>query len=137
MHEKLGHSMDDRNKLKWIVGTHGNWKNQNCEGRLGLPAKQHCLFSPFAPFLQWIGRIGSADYLVALKRSPEFWFFFSIAMGADYSFEPISIGHWVPQFIGHNKKFLGCVKIQSQFGSFRLLFFVNIFVFAICSLSLF
>ena len=34
---------------------------------------------------------------------------FSIAMGADYSFELISIVHWVPQFIGHNKIFLGRV----------------------------
>ena len=30
-------------------------------------------------------------------------------MGADYSFELISIVHWVPQFIGHNKIFLGSV----------------------------
>jgi hypothetical protein len=28
-------------------------------------------------------------------------------MGADFSFEFISIVHWVPQFIGHNKIFLG------------------------------
>ena len=39
---------------------------------------------------------------------------FSIAMGADYSFELISIVHWVPQFIGHNNIFLGsvCIKIK-------------------------
>jgi len=30
-------------------------------------------------------------------------------MGADYSFELVSIVHWVPQFIGHNKIFLGSV----------------------------
>ena len=30
-------------------------------------------------------------------------------MGGDYSFEFISIVHWVPQFIGHNKIFLGSV----------------------------
>ena len=30
-------------------------------------------------------------------------------MGADYSFEVISIVHWVPKFIGHNKIFLGSV----------------------------
>jgi hypothetical protein len=35
MHEKLGHSMDNINKLKWIIGTHGNWKNQNRGGRFG------------------------------------------------------------------------------------------------------
>jgi hypothetical protein len=30
-------------------------------------------------------------------------------MGADYLFELISIVHCVPQFIGHNKIFLGSV----------------------------
>ena len=34
---------------------------------------------------------------------------FSIAMGADYSFELISIETYAPQFIGHNKFFLGSV----------------------------
>ena len=35
MSNKLGHSMDNGNKLKWIIGTHGNWKNQNSWGRFG------------------------------------------------------------------------------------------------------
>ena len=35
-------------------------------------------------------------------------------MGADYSFEPISIETYVPQFIGHNKFFLGSVLRQGQ-----------------------
>ena len=34
---------------------------------------------------------------------------FSIAMGADYTIELISIETYAPQFIGHNKIFLGCV----------------------------
>ena len=34
---------------------------------------------------------------------------FSIAMGADYSFELISIETYAPQFIGHNIFFLGSV----------------------------
>ena len=33
-------------------------------------------------------------------------------MGAYYSFELISIVHWVPKFIGHNKIFLGSVAWQ-------------------------
>ena len=28
----------NRNKLKWIIGTHGNWKNQNPGGRFGAPS---------------------------------------------------------------------------------------------------
>ena len=34
---------------------------------------------------------------------------FSIAMGADYTSELISIVHWVPAFFMHNKIFLGSV----------------------------
>ena len=34
---------------------------------------------------------------------------FSIVMGADYSFELIFIETYAPQFIGHNKIFLGSV----------------------------
>ena len=35
MSNKLGQSMDNENKLKWIIGTHGHWKNQNPGGRFG------------------------------------------------------------------------------------------------------
>ena len=34
---------------------------------------------------------------------------FSIAVGADYLIEPISIETYAPQFIGQNKSFLGSV----------------------------
>jgi hypothetical protein len=37
---------------------------------------------------------------------------FSIAMGADYSFELTSIETYAPQFIGHDKFFLGSVSEQ-------------------------
>ena len=33
-----------------------------------------------------------------------------MAMGADYSMQHISIETYVPQFIGHNKIFLGSVE---------------------------
>jgi hypothetical protein len=79
MHEKLEHSMDNVNKLKWIIGTHGKWKkNQNWQ----------------------------------LQNGPTI-LIFSIAMGADYSFELIYIVHWVLQFIGHNKIFQGSVGSKS------------------------
>ena len=35
---------------------------------------------------------------------------FSIAMGADYSIELISIENYVPQFIGHDNIFIGSVS---------------------------
>ena len=36
----------------------------------------------------------------------------SIAMGTDYSFELISFETYAPQFIGHNKIFLGSVSLD-------------------------
>ena len=40
---------------------------------------------------------------------------FSMTMGANYSFELISIETYAPQFIGHNKFFLGSVlQIQKK-----------------------
>ena len=37
-----------------------------------------------------------------------------MAMGADYSFELISIETYVPQFIGHTKLFLGSVYYETD-----------------------
>ena len=39
-----------------------------------LPAKQHCQFSPFGPFLGQMGRIGTAVELVPPKRLQDFDF---------------------------------------------------------------
>ena len=39
---------------------------------------------------------------------------FSIAMGADYSFELLSIVHSVPQFFMHNKSILGGVSNRAE-----------------------
>ena len=91
-------------KLKWIIGTHGHWKNKNPEAILELPAKQHCQFSLFTAKMVQMGQIGSV-YLAASKRPPPFWFF-SIAMGDDYSFELVSIVHWVPHFFIRDKSIL-------------------------------
>ena len=73
--------------------------------------------------------------LVTSNRAPEFWFFqlpwvpIIIAMGADYSFELIfDIVDWVPQFIGHNKNFLGSV-CRLQHSHFAILFTILYFFF--------
>ena len=58
---------------------------------LELPAiNTHCQSSPFTSKLGQIGQIGSAILLVAPKRLPGFWFF-SIAMDADYLFHVKSV----------------------------------------------
>ena len=62
-----------------------------------------------------MGWIGSAVYCLAgsSKTAPRI-LIFSIAMGADYSIELISIDTYAPQFIGHNNIFLGSVKMNKS-----------------------
>ena len=52
----------------------------------------------------------NAKFDCSSKTAPRI-LIFSIAMGANYSFDLISIVHRVPQFIGHNKTFLSSVKM--------------------------
>ena len=78
---------------------------------LELPAKQYGQFLPIQPIhlengpngLNWQCCLAGSS-----KTAPRI-LIFSIAMGADYSFELIFIETYVPQFIGHNKIFLGSV----------------------------
>ena len=63
--------MDNGNKLKWIIGTHGNWKkNQKFWGPFWSTANS--ADSPQKWAKCWIG---IAVQLVAPKRPPQFWFF--------------------------------------------------------------
>ena len=78
---------------------------------LELPAKQHCQFLPIQPIhlknetngLYWQYCLAGSS-----KTAPRI-LKFSIAMGADYSSELISIEIYTPQFNGHNKLFPGSV----------------------------
>ena len=56
-----------------------------------------------------MGWIGSRCFLAGSSKTAHAILIFSIAMSADYSIELISIEIYVPQFIGHNKIFLGSV----------------------------
>ena len=56
-----------------------------------------------------MGWIGTAVYLVAPKRPPRI-LIFSIAIGADYSFEVKNIEIWVPAFFKHNNSFIATVR---------------------------
>ena len=87
---------------KWRFGTHGNWKKIKIpEAVLELPARQHCQSSsPFTTKKGQIGWIGSAVYLVTAPKIS----IFSIAMGADYSFEVK-----VPAFFKHNNSSVATV----------------------------
>ena len=101
--------MDNRNKLKWIISTHGNWKDQNRGGpfwscQLNSTANSAHL-AVFA-----VNRLNWQCCLAGSSKTAPRIFIFSIAMGADYSFELISIETYAPQFIGHNKIFLGSLS---------------------------
>jgi hypothetical protein len=54
---------------------------------LEIPAKQHCQFSLFGPFLREMGWIGTAVYLGVSSKMASRILILSTAMGADYSFE--------------------------------------------------
>ena len=78
---------------------------------LELPAKQYRQFLPIQPIhlengpngLYWQCCLASSS-----KTAPRI-LIFSIAMGANYLFDLISIETYAPQFNGHNKLFLGSV----------------------------
>ena len=78
---------------------------------LDLSAKQYNQFLPIQPIhlengpngLYWQCCLAGSS-----KTAPRI-LIFSIVMGADYSIELILIETCVPQFIGHNKIFLGSV----------------------------
>ena len=93
--------------------THGNWKNQNSGSRFGATCKTAL---PIQPIYRKNGPNGlnwQCCFAGSSKRPPGFWFF-SIATGADYSFDLISIETYAqaclcPQFFGHKNLSLGDV----------------------------
>ena len=78
---------------------------------LELPAKQHCQFSPFGPFFEINGLDWHCCPAGRSKTAPRI-LTFSMAMGADCTFELISIKTCAPQFKWLNKSFLGSVRAQ-------------------------
>ena len=73
-----------------------------------IPAKQHCQFSPFGTFFA-VNRLNWQFCLADSSKTAPRILIFSMAMGANYSFKLISIETYAPQFIGHDKLFLGSV----------------------------
>ena len=57
---------------------------------LELPPKQHCQFNPFCPFFE-INGLNWQCYLTDSSKTAPTILIFSIAIGADYSFELIYI----------------------------------------------
>ena len=53
---------------------------------LELPAKQHCQFSPFGPIIE-VNGLDWQCYLAGSSKTASRILIFSIAIGADYSYE--------------------------------------------------
>ena len=68
-----------------------------------LPAKKHC------PIFEVNGLDWHCCLAGSSKTAPRI-LIFSIAMGADYSFEVKTIEIWVPAFFKHNKSPVATVK---------------------------
>ena len=90
---------------------------------LELPAKQHRQFSLFNAKMGQMGPNWQC-YLAGSSKMALRILIFSMAMGADYSFELISIETYAPQFIGYDKLFLGSVASGSDSISFQFAIFL-------------
>ena len=111
MSKKLGGLGLNGIKLKWIIGTHGNWKKIKILGAvLELPARQHCQSSPFIlkngpNWPNWRCRLAGSS-----KMAPRISIF-SIVLGAEYSFYVKSN---VPQFFGYNNSVLAIASTSAR-----------------------
>ena len=75
---------------------------------LELPAKQHCQFSPFGPIFEVNGLDWQCSLAGSSKTAPRI-LSFSIAIGADYSYEVKNSEIWTPAFFKHNNSFIATV----------------------------
>ena len=67
---------------------------------LELPAKQHCQFSPFGPIFE-VNGLDWQCYLAGSSKTAPRILIFSIAIGADYSFDIKSAFSIAPAFSLH------------------------------------
>ncbi len=77
---------------------------------LELPAKQHCQFSPFGP----ISEVNGLDwqcYLAGSSKTAPRILIFSVAIGANYSYEVKNSEIWAPAFFKHNNSFIATVLV--------------------------
>ena len=80
---------------------------------LELPAKQHCQFSPFGPIFEVNGMDWHCCLAGSCKTAPRI-LIFSIAIGANYSYELKNSEIWAPAFFKHNNSFIATVLSASS-----------------------
>ena len=81
---------------------------------LELPAKQHCQFSPFGPLYEVNGLDWQCYLAGSSKMSPRI-LIFSIAIGADCSYEVKNSEIQAPTFFKHNNSFIATVVRKQYF----------------------
>ena len=96
-------------QLKWIIGTHSNWRNQNLGSHFGATRKTALPIQPIYG-KNWPNGLNWQCWLAGSSKTAPRILISSIAMGADYSFELISIETNALRFIGHNNSFLSGVS---------------------------
>jgi len=124
MYIKLGGTGLIENKLKWIIGTHGHWKNQNPGGRPGATSQTALPIQPIWPIFL-VDRLNWQCCLAGSSKMAPRILIFSMAMGADCSFWLISIETCAPQYKRLNKSFLGSVNV---FQPTKCRFLLNVLV---------
>ena len=98
---------------------------------LALPAKQLCQFSPFCPILE-VNGLDWQCYLAGSSKTAPRILIFSIAIGADYSYEMKNSEIWAPAFFKHNNSFIATVNgTESLLKICKYIFIVSIFFFKI------
>ena len=76
---------------------------------LELPAKQHCQFSPFGSIFE-VNGLDWQCYLAGSSKTTPRILIFSIAIGADYSYEIKDSEILAPSFLRHNNSFIATLN---------------------------
>ena len=87
---------------------------------LELPAKQHCQFSPFGPTSEVNGLDWQCCLAGGSKMAPRI-LIFSIAIGADYSYDVKNGEIWAPTFLKHNNSFIATVYFRFHLNTLCML----------------
>ena len=75
---------------------------------LELPAKQYCQFSSFGPIFE-VNGLDQQCYLAGSSKKAPRILIFSMAIGANYSYEVKISEIWAPAFFKHNNSFIATV----------------------------
>ena len=94
--------------LKWIIGTHGNWKNKNPRGSFGATCQTALPIQSIWPIFA-VNRLNWQCCLAGSSKTAPRILIFSTAIGAKPSFYMKFIVIYAPAFFGYNNPVLATV----------------------------